>query len=54
MKGIIILGMLNYLKYWVPGVNFIHVPAAPFFHKDPKRPKKTDNLTVIFCAFGIC
>ncbi len=36
------------------GVNFINIPLSAFARPDPESTKKTDNLTVFFCAFGIC
>jgi len=34
------------------GVNFINVLQAAFVCADPKRAKKTDNLTVFFALLG--
>jgi hypothetical protein len=36
------------------GVNFINTLRAAFEHADLKGAKKTDNLTVVFCALRIC
>ncbi len=38
---------------WDKGPFHLHFFAA-FTHTDPKSAKKTDGLTVFFCAFGIC
>jgi len=35
-----------------PGVNFINVQQVAFTIADPKRTKKTDNLTVCFALSG--
>ena len=37
-----------------PGANFINVLQAAFTLTDPKSIKKLLDLTVFFCAFGIC
>ncbi len=36
------------------GVNFINVLWAAITRADPKSAKKTENLTIFFCTFGIC
>jgi len=38
----------------IPGLNFINVLRTAFTRADPKSVKDTDDLTVFFCAFGIC
>jgi len=43
-----------FLAHLRSGVHFIKVLQAAFAHANPKSAKKTDNLTVFFCAFGIC
>ena len=36
------------------GVNFTNVLQAAFTLADPESTKKLLDLTVIFCAFGVC
>jgi len=37
-----------------PGVNYTNFLQAAFMNADPKSTKKTNDLTVFFCAFAIC
>jgi hypothetical protein len=37
-----------------PGVDFTNILLEDFTGADPKSAKNTDDLTVFFCAFGIC
>jgi hypothetical protein len=48
-----LLDIMRARQQMMSRVNFINIQQAAYAHTDPKSVKKTDNLTVFFCAFRI-